>query len=114
MEYSTTVRLPFLDKRGLPRLRDGDAEKPGYRYGWRLFAQVADTMGVELKKEDIERWRTMFGITRALDDMIDEEGCEDIEPALTMLLSGRPVGQVSEKEALDFRASIATYSTTEQ
>lgn len=114
MEYSNTVRLPFLNKRSPLSLRDGDREKPGYRYGWRLLAQVADTMGVDLSEQEIEHWRTTFGITRALDDMIDEEGCKDIEPALTLLLNGEPVGQVTEKEALDFQASMATHPEAEK
>ncbi len=115
MESSTTVRLPFLDKKNsLPRLRDGDREKPGYRYSWRIFAQIADSMGVDVNQQDMKHWRTMFGITRAIDNMVDEEGCEDIEPALVLLLNGEPAGQVTKSEAVDFQASMAARSEAEQ
>ncbi len=114
MEYSTTVRLPFLDGRSLPKLRDGDNEKRGYKYAWRLFTQVADSMGVKLTTQDIEHWRTILGITRGLDDMIDEEGCDDIRPALSGLFEGKPIGPINKKEAVDFKKCMANYPEEEQ
>ncbi len=90
----------------MPKLRDGDNEKPGYRHSWRLFVHVADRLGVDVSLADKQSWRSMLGITRGLDDLVDDAGVTDLRPHMEALMRGEAVGNITALEAKNFKASI--------
>lgn len=115
MNYLESSHGAAISQRQIPKLRDGDAEKRGYRHMWRLFASVAHRFNVELVEADIEHWRTILGTTRALDDLVDDDGVSDLRPYLEMLKNGEPIGQIiTETEAQDFKTSYEEQSEDRQ
>jgi hypothetical protein len=89
------------------RLRDGDADPRGYKHVWRLFTNVARDLGVDVTVEDASYWRTILGVSRGLDDLVDDDGAQDLESQLALLSRGVPVGGIGLIEAQAFRRCLS-------
>jgi hypothetical protein len=89
------------------RLRDGDADPRGYKHVWRLFTNVARDFGVDVTVADTSYWRTILGLSRGLDDLVDDDGAQDLQNQVTVLSRGVPVGGIGSVEAQAFRRCLS-------
>jgi hypothetical protein len=89
------------------RLRDGDADPRGYKHVWRLFANVSRDLGVQVTVSDAFYWRTILGISRGLDDIVDDHDVHDLASQLGTLARGLPVGGIQPTEAHAFRTCLS-------
>ncbi len=103
----TAPELEMVLRQKTLRLRDGDADPRGYKHVWRLFTNVARDFGVDVTVEDAAYWRTILGISRGLDDLVDDSGAQDITDQLTLLSRGVPVGGIGLAEAEAFQRCLS-------
>lgn len=120
IEYANTATLTsdvslFVDSilsaaQGISR----HGEIRGYRNAAKLMQQVATGLNLDVTPHQAAYWRIVFGSLRALDDEVDISGVENVRPHIQKLLSGVPIGNMTQKHADEFKETFRHASEAQQ
>lgn len=71
--------------------------------GARMFTAVAEGFGINVIQQEYEWWRATLLAARCLDDIVDEQGIQDLSGHVNLLIAGKPIDGMSESEAMAFK-----------
>lgn len=81
-----------------------------HAHAGRTLQVAARSFGVDVGPDEEAYWRAGLTTAAALDDLVDERGVRDLEPAFAAVTSGQPIGAVGMMSEGDAKEVAAVYA----
>ncbi len=94
--------------------KEQDSEHLRGESGAQMFQAVAEEFGIRVTEQEHEWWRATLLAARCLDDIVDDQGIENLTIQVTDLVHGRRIDGMTQAEAEAFSEAFGKESPEKQ